>query len=225
MQGLWWTWPARTRGPGEGLRQPDDGAALPRPRALGGSTCQHNDQHGLPETAWPPPRSSEEASSSRGDSGPPGPVRPSRHHTPTPGLCAAQGHCGISSPGPPPDSGACSPPTRLSGRPGLTWLEAAGGRAAEGSPGRWARSPSGPETPRVQLRPGQALGAGAVTGPREHARVGTGGPPGSWGLLTVKARETGPRTAWSRVSPGGVGMAWQVPQPLGPPGSLCSAER
>ena len=49
--------------------------------------------------------------------------------------------------------------------------------------------------------------------------------PGSWGLLTVKARETGPRTAWSRVSPGGVGMAWQVPQPLGPTGSLCSAER
>ena len=88
---------------------------------------------------------------------------PSRCHTPTPGLCEARGHSSISSLGPPPDSGDVSLPICLSGRPGLTWLEEAGGRGAKGNPGGTGLVPTvAPRRPRVQLRPVQALGAGGM---------------------------------------------------------------
>ena len=61
----------------------------------------------------------------------------------------------------------------------------------------------------MQLRPGQALGAGAVTGPRERARVETGNPPGRWGLLTVKGTGNRPTDSVEPCVPrrGGHGLA------------------
>lgn len=96
-----------------------------------------------------------------------------------PRALRSQGHSGISSSGPPPDSGGCSPPHLSQWVTKSNVVGGGGGQRSRRKPrGAGLVPPMAPRCPRVQLRPGQALGAEGRDRSQRACKCGDGEP--SW---------------------------------------------